>query len=50
MRKSCLGMNFFRPGGQGVIAIQMRSDDEKTKEIVDPINDMRDVSLFAGGA
>ena len=30
--------HFLPAGGQGVIAIQLRGDDEKTKAIVDPIN------------
>lgn len=32
--------HFLPAGGQGVIAIQLRSDDEETKAIVDPINHM----------
>jgi len=36
---SVLSREVFLPaGGQGVIAIQARSDDERLKEIVDPIN------------
>jgi hydroxymethylbilane synthase len=31
---------FLPAGGQGVIAIQLRSDDEKAKAIVEPINQL----------
>jgi hydroxymethylbilane synthase len=37
---SILPREIFLPaGGQGVIAIQARSDDERLKEIVEPMND-----------
>ena len=36
-----LDTEFFLPaGGQGVIALQVRSDDSKTKEFVEPVNDL----------
>jgi len=35
---------FLPAGGQGIIALQIRSDDESSREIVDPIND-RDTLL-----
>jgi hydroxymethylbilane synthase len=36
-----LQTEFFLPaGGQGVIALQVRNDDSKTKEIVDLVNDL----------
>jgi hydroxymethylbilane synthase len=35
---------FLPAGGQGIIALQIRSDDESSRQIMDPIND-RDVLL-----
>src|ERR1700681_2443866 len=35
---------FLPAGGQGIIALQIRSDDERSREIIDPIND-RDTLL-----
>src|SRR5438874_3279687 len=35
---------FLPAGGQGIIALQIRSDDESSREIIDPIND-RDTLL-----
>jgi len=35
---------FLPAGGQGIIALQIRSDDESSREIIDPIND-RDALL-----
>lgn len=31
---------FLPPGGQGIIALQIRAHDRKTKAIVDPVNDL----------
>lgn len=32
---------FLPAGGQGIIVLQVRSDDQRTKTIVDPVNDRR---------
>ena len=41
---------FLPAGGQGVIALQVRSDDDNAREIVEAINDRRNAFVFAGGA